>query len=248
MVNRLENLITLTKNEHFYFGEGKIVLEPVDGSSSSDGSSYLVRLHKLPGYTHTPSQSNIPINYSPIQLTEDEDQSIVDILIANRSPRYELQTGVTIRLTTDDPQQRPLPDPQLLRLHAALSRVVRMAGRAGVMEWEWDDSGDGGAEEYENAIVMDTGEGEGICLCPQSLTEQTYHPEPPTCTSTTPTETAAPQGTNTTTRAAATPSLGRPYLKSLFSTITARIMELKHRLRPSRLFHHRGPDGGTSAS
>lgn len=53
-----------------------------------------------------------------------------------------LISGTRFTLSTSDPIRWPLPHPDLLRLHAGLSRVVRCVGAGGgreVDEWETDD-------------------------------------------------------------------------------------------------------------
>ena len=53
-----------------------------------------------------------------------------------------LTTGIVVRLVITDPAKRPLPHPDLLRLHAALSRVVRCAAAAEPKITGYDEDGE----------------------------------------------------------------------------------------------------------
>ncbi|KAI9768090.1 MAG: hypothetical protein M1840_005124 [Geoglossum simile] len=152
-INRLENLITLRIEEHNYFGDGKFVLEPEWATVTP--TAYTVVFHKLPGCSHNDRQANIPINEVPVPYTEEEDERLGDMYFTNRWTREEIVSGMGLTLTTNDPETRPLPDPKLLALHAALSRVVRMAGRAGVQELGSCD--DGEDEEWVQTQTAETG-------------------------------------------------------------------------------------------
>jgi HNH endonuclease len=138
-INRLENLITFTQHEHCFFGAGMIILEPVPGSQYPDNSAYDVVFKKLGRSAHTANQADLPINHPPTPLDERHAPDLKEVFLPHYNTRTEIQTGHIIRLTTTDPVTRPLPDPALLKLHADISRVVRMAGRAGIPEWEYSD-------------------------------------------------------------------------------------------------------------
>ena len=60
-----------------------------------------------------------------------------------------LRSGIVLTLSTDDPVERPLPHPDLLRLHAGLSRVVRGAGAAVFNNYNSDnDNGDDDTDDW----------------------------------------------------------------------------------------------------
>jgi hypothetical protein len=122
---------------------GLIVLEPVPGTLAPDNSSYSVVFRKVSTSTHAANQAHLPINLLPNLVDENEDPDLRHVFLHNFHTRTEISSGQVIQLSSDDPSARPLPDPTLLSLHAAISQVVRMAGRAGIPEWEYDDS------EYE---------------------------------------------------------------------------------------------------
>ncbi|KAH0533981.1 hypothetical protein FGG08_007410 [Glutinoglossum americanum] len=150
-IDRLENLITLTQHEHCFFGGGLIVLEPIPGSQAPDNSRYDVIFKKVGRSTHTANQADLPINHLPTPLDENIAQDLREVFLPNFETRAEIRTGDIIRLTTQNPKTRPLPDPTLLSLHAAISQIVRMAGRAGIPEWEYDDCEEVEGEEDQDA-------------------------------------------------------------------------------------------------
>ena len=79
------------------------------------------------------------------QLTEAEDEQL-----SNTAIHRLIRSGDLITLSTDDPQNKPLPHPDLLRLHAALARVVRCAAQAyDGDEGEDEEGGEEGPEAEE---------------------------------------------------------------------------------------------------
>jgi len=69
------------------------------------------------------------------QMTEDEDEQISDeFLLRNYNTGVRVTSGTVLHFHTNDPHKHPLPHPDLLRLHAAISRVVRCAGASGEIQ------------------------------------------------------------------------------------------------------------------
>ncbi|KAI9760709.1 MAG: hypothetical protein M1840_002217 [Geoglossum simile] len=97
---------------------------------------------------HAPNQAHLPVNLLPKLVRENEDPDL-----HNFHTQAEISLGQVIQLTTDDPTTRSLPDPTLVSLHAAISQVIRMAGRAGIPEWEYEDSEDE-REPQHNSCAM----------------------------------------------------------------------------------------------
>ena len=62
------------------------------------------------------------------QMTEEEDEDISTTWLLNQRTKKRLVSGNILHLQTPDPKVYPLPHPDLLRLHASISRVVRCAG------------------------------------------------------------------------------------------------------------------------
>lgn len=159
-INRQENLITLQAGLHKFFGKGALVLEPIgDPLSIFDApahvhphpqlTSYQVRITYLPLH-RAPSKgwdlTTAGYSGAPVPVMEDEDSDLcwrvgTDLAEGHEGELVFLRSGMVILLRTDDPVKRPLPHPDLLRLHAGLSRVVRGAGAgAGDDDEDWDDS------------------------------------------------------------------------------------------------------------
>ena len=166
-INRLENLITLLQPVHSYLDDGKIILEPVgdplsifDNPDPADPPvlthydvifSYLPS-HRTPagpaGWDQTSVTQTEPI--ATLQYTEHTDPVLSRLGLLRRGTSWEvLTTGTVIRLVTTDPAKRPLPHPDLLRLHAALSRVVRCAAAAEPKITGYDEDSE---EEEEEGV------------------------------------------------------------------------------------------------
>jgi len=174
-INRLENLMTLTRNIHGFWDTGIIILQPVgdplavfDTRNSALLTDYEVTFSFVPGHQRpsptigwdqTTLVQEAPL--ATLQLSEDEDPGLDTICLmrgieippplpainpsnssatqppplmqpsGRRNMQFQrLITGSKIRLTTSDPVKYPLPHPDLLRLHAALTRVVRCTAAA----------------------------------------------------------------------------------------------------------------------
>jgi len=182
LINRMENLMTLSTETHRYWDTGKIILQPVGDplarfTTNPDAllTHYDVTFSYVPGHRRPSAtvgwDETTLVQLCPIpnlQFSEDDDPGLHSMFLtrlteptpplpseppavptekkpSRRAERFKaLETGTVIRLTTTDPQKYPLPHPDLLRLHAALSRVVRCAAAAEpeCMDLEDDDDGD----------------------------------------------------------------------------------------------------------
>ncbi|KAF8457670.1 hypothetical protein BGX38DRAFT_719450 [Terfezia claveryi] len=110
--------------------------------------SQVTALHQNAGWDPSTLIQLAPI--SSLQFSESEDPLLQGICIMRRTnivpplpsapgteakeptPKWKkLRTGAVIRLVTNDSVKYLLPHPDLLSLHAALSRVVRCAAAAG---------------------------------------------------------------------------------------------------------------------
>ncbi|RPB22939.1 hypothetical protein L211DRAFT_884254, partial [Terfezia boudieri ATCC MYA-4762] len=165
-INRVENLLCLAPDAHYYFGSGYILLEPVGDPlagiqrSTDVLSSYDVRFSWLTGNRpgagvrggsdlQEDAWDLTQVLDPGVPMSEDSDPDISGFGLArfrlqqSRRPRLlrpqALQTGFIFTLTTDDPVHHPLPHPDLLVLHAAVMRVCRAAGMSEpVYDEEWD--------------------------------------------------------------------------------------------------------------
>lgn len=175
-INRLENLITLDPVLHESWAKGCVLLEPIgDPLANTIGplESYSVRLSYLPAHRRhqPPASANASAQEPPLVLplptnqysTKRDDPSLRGMAISQLlfSPEDSqevvgtrlMQTGDVIVLRTEDPVKLPLPHPDLLTLHAALSRVVRCAGAGQGYEPEWWEEED---DMDEPRVVLDT--------------------------------------------------------------------------------------------
>ena len=111
--------------------------DPLAGISDySELTSYDVSFQWLPQRRPAPVDLTQVLNPGQ-QLREEEDPDISGPFVINHRTNTRLVSGTVIRLHTSDPTNYPLPHPDLLRLHAAIARVVRCAGASG--EKQGDD-------------------------------------------------------------------------------------------------------------
>ena len=130
------NLITLSRDAHNFWNQGRFALKPVE--KSNDGKELKIQLFWQPIYEHPPmidimtepvSTKGIHKHHlSPIAKLYWDDPSDPDrgILIFS---------GDSFTLTTDDPVLRPLPNWKLLKMQWHLARVVGMSAAG-----DWEDS------------------------------------------------------------------------------------------------------------
>ncbi|KAF8446701.1 hypothetical protein BGX38DRAFT_1192771 [Terfezia claveryi] len=161
----------ISTEAHKLFRNGIIILEPLGDhlaifdtpitSSTTNPllTSYDIIFSYLPSH---PTSSEWDLTsfstltpLSTLQLTEESDSTLEECRLIRHPLRLEgesrmardgrmkyLESGTRVTLSTSDPIRWPLPHPDLLRLHAGLSRVVRCSGAGGggeVDEWETDD-------------------------------------------------------------------------------------------------------------
>ncbi|KAF3905099.1 hypothetical protein ABW21_db0200811 [Orbilia brochopaga] len=132
-INRLENLICLDSSVHHRFNEGWITLHPIEGTFTP--SSYSVRLEFI---TSRRPVENLEKGTNSVgfpwrigeHLNVQDDPTLQGFAFFDLKSQALLKDGMAIEISTPDPVQLPLPSPGLLRLHAAISRIVRMAGRS----------------------------------------------------------------------------------------------------------------------
>ncbi|KAF8475485.1 hypothetical protein BDZ91DRAFT_182647 [Kalaharituber pfeilii] len=150
-INRLENLICLGMLEHHYWRRGLFVLEPVGDplaalpTPTSPLVEYSVRVSWL---TRNSADQKLDMTQvmdigQPLALANDPELN--QPYIRNYRTSIGKDTGAIIVLRTPDAIKYPLPHPDLLMLHAALSRLVRCAGAAPVEDdFATEDSEDDG--------------------------------------------------------------------------------------------------------
>ncbi|KAK6349872.1 hypothetical protein TWF696_006134 [Orbilia brochopaga] len=146
-INRMENLVCLESSVHYRFNEGSITFQPVEGTVTP--TSYSLRLqfitsrHPVENLEKGKNPAGFPWHLGD-HLEVKEDPMLSLFRIYDHTTDMKLGDGAVFEISTDDPVDLPLPDPALFRLHAAMSRITRMAGRSldGTLHGFEDLSGD----------------------------------------------------------------------------------------------------------
>ena len=151
-INRLENLLTLTPLLHRMWDQCMFTLTPIGDPLALGGdlAAYDIVFDWLPRHRHAADPDHSQVLDSGAQLTEAEDEEISTAWLMDQRTGARLVSGSIFHLHTPDPKVYPLPHPDLLRLHAAISRVVRCAGASGEKQGD-DYCGD---EEGENECPL----------------------------------------------------------------------------------------------
>lgn len=138
-INRLENVITLDHSVHPAFSNGLIGFELVEGSETK--SSYRLRLRKLATRSETDDFSceklhaSIPSSYGGLNSIKDDIHLKGVVLVDARSGEQEfIRDGFEFLVSTPDPDRLPLPSLILLKLHLAISQIIRLSGAGSVPE------------------------------------------------------------------------------------------------------------------
>jgi len=111
---------------------------------------YQCTFHWLPKYSpsHATSAGGVSVLDCGTQLTEAEDEQLRGSIVYDTLNGRFLRSGDLVTLSTDDPVKRPLPHPDLLRLHAALARVIRCAAQA--YDGDEEENEEDGEEDPEH--------------------------------------------------------------------------------------------------
>jgi hypothetical protein len=157
-VERVYNLITLSRSAHGYWNRGAFALKPI--FENEDKTTLKVQFFWQKKQNNT--QATMSLLTTPFS-TEDLDQNkgafdfgytkLTDI--RGPQPRY-IKSGDIFEFKTDDVIERPLPSFQLLEMQWFLTRVVGMAGAAvpydedlGGSDSDSDSDSDDAAVRYE---------------------------------------------------------------------------------------------------
>ncbi|KAF8416557.1 hypothetical protein EV426DRAFT_417183 [Tirmania nivea] len=170
-INRLENLFTLTPTLHRMWDDCVFTLIPIGDplagiSDCSEFTSYSVTFQWLPKHRH-PQLDLTQVSNPGQHMGEEEDSTVSGPFVFNHRTNTRLVSGTVIRLHTSDPISHPLPHPDLLRLHAAIARVVRCAGASG--EKQGDDYCGEDEEEWEEPALKIDSFGEEEVEQPEDL-------------------------------------------------------------------------------
>lgn len=144
-MNRADNLITLSANVHIWFGEGLVTFIPmrhtITPTSYDVEVRYLCRRKSVHEESTQPDAAELPSRLGDLYPIH-EDPELGEVLICrvenidNRGEAVLVRDGMVITLTTDDPIDKPLPNPDALLIHAAMARIARLTGRGIEMNFE----------------------------------------------------------------------------------------------------------------
>jgi hypothetical protein len=128
------NLICLSRDAHAYWTKAYFALKPIQ--LSEDKKSLDVEFHWLPKYNHSPTPV-LDILTLPKSLGGRDDMQLFDFRTGQR-----ICSGQRISLTTDDPDNQPLPHLALLEMQWVLHRLTAMSGAAEIYDDFNDDDDD----------------------------------------------------------------------------------------------------------
>jgi hypothetical protein len=142
-VERVYNLITLSKDAHDCWNRGGFALKPI--SVSEDKTTLKIQFFWQKKQNTQATMSLLTTPFSTEDL--DRNEGAVEhgtIKLFDHNKKRLIKSGDIFELKTDDVMARPLPSFQLLEMQWFLTRVVGMAGAAFPYGSEdWDDDSDG---------------------------------------------------------------------------------------------------------
>jgi hypothetical protein len=127
------NLICLSRDAHAYWTKAYFALKPIQ--LSEDKKSLDVEFHWLPKYNNSPTPV-LDILTPPKSLSGRDDMQLFDFRTGQR-----ICSGQRISLTTDDPDNQPLPHLALLEMQWVLHRLTAMSGAAEIYD-DFDNDDD----------------------------------------------------------------------------------------------------------
>ncbi|EOA86497.1 hypothetical protein ACJQWK_08628 [Exserohilum turcicum] len=140
----VENMLTLTSTLHRFHTKGVFALRPVQ--MSEDKTQLELEFHWLVLEERESSKRvNLFVEPKPSYDRRSSGKGYGPFFRINPTNDHDsvlLVSGTRFALSTDDPKERPLPDPGLLELQWHLQRVLAMSGAAGWKEEEFDNDDD----------------------------------------------------------------------------------------------------------
>jgi hypothetical protein len=141
-IERVCNLITLSRTAHDRWSRGAFALKPI--SESDDKMTLKVQFFWQEKQKDT--QQTISLLTTP-SSTEGLDQNIGAfggaVQLYSFWNKRTIQSGDYFKLQTDDPETKPLPSFQLLELQWFLQRIQGMVGAA---DFDWPPYSDSGSD------------------------------------------------------------------------------------------------------
>lgn len=140
------NMITLSRDAHMAWNEGAFALKPI--SVSEDNATLTIQF-----FWQTKHPLVMPtINLTTVPLSTRNLDSNDGARLYHQSDR-RIKSGDLFELTTDDPEERPLPSIALLEMQWFLQRVMGMAGAADDLkdsDYHFSDNGFHGCGLYND--------------------------------------------------------------------------------------------------
>lgn len=142
-VDVCHNMLSLSPNAHRYYGKGYFALKPI--ALSEDKKCLTVKFYWL-----VKGQYSESVRLCDPPMLEGRDRGPGSARLYNQekvvgpgTPLSDviIQSGDEIRITTEDPDNCPLPHWHLLEMQWTLNRLVAMSGAADV-DSEFDDDDD----------------------------------------------------------------------------------------------------------
>ncbi|KIM98606.1 hypothetical protein OIDMADRAFT_56956 [Oidiodendron maius Zn] len=143
-VERVDNLITLSKSAHSYWNQGAFAFKPI--SINEDKTTLKIQFFWQNKQNTEAKMSLSTVPYSTEGLDHNEGAfKHGTIKLFSHSRESYIISGDIFELKTDDVIARPLPSFQLLEMQWFLTRIVGMAGAAfpyGYEDWDYDSDGE----------------------------------------------------------------------------------------------------------
>jgi hypothetical protein len=148
-VERVYNLITLSRTAHGYWNRGAFALKPI--FVNDDNTRLKVQFFwqkKQKDTQATMSLLTTPVSTKDLDHNEGAFDAGGDTVLFNA--RKCIKSGDIFELKTDDAIARPLPSSNLLEMQWFLTRIVGMAGAAVPYDEDWGDSD----SDFDDAAVL----------------------------------------------------------------------------------------------
>ncbi|EZF30014.1 hypothetical protein TMEN_1411 [Trichophyton mentagrophytes] len=133
----VENELTLSPSLRRYHSKGLFGLQPIE--ATSDGKSLKLGFYWLDKCQTGKSSDMVDLMDIP---TLAHDFRPKDIAICSSQDEHIIRSGEVIELITEDPEELPLPDWDLLEMQWVLQRLTALKGAADVPDTILDDSDD----------------------------------------------------------------------------------------------------------
>jgi len=144
-VERIDNLISLSRDAHAAWNQGAFALKPI--AINEDNTSLKIQFFWQKKQTTNQAAMNLlttPFSTEHLDRNEETFDAPVELF----HNRIAIKSGDILELKTDDPVERPLPNIKLIELQWFLTRVAGMAGAAVPYDEYFGD------EDSDDAAVM----------------------------------------------------------------------------------------------